>query len=107
MGVWTVAWVRVVGETILCKSNTNFRFIHNRDPNNDNMTYGDSSNQITAGLHLKYTTKLNQTQEIALTRKLTIWSNNIKNMGNLLFYSVFKAVKERIMARQLCFLQLR
>ena len=39
------------------------------------MTYGDSSNQITAGLHLKYTTKLNQTQDIALTHKMTIWLN--------------------------------
>ena len=92
------------GETILCKSNTNFRFIHNRDPNNDKMTYGDSSNQITAGLHLKYTTKLNQTQDKALTHKLTIWSNILQNLP---FDSVYKAVKERIMAGQLCFLQLR
>ena len=68
------------------------------------MTYGDSSNQITAGLHLKYTTKLNQTQDIALTHKMTIWLNILENLP---FDSVYKAVKERIMAGQLCFLQLR
>ena len=68
------------------------------------MTYGDSSNQITAGLHLKYTTKLNQTQDIALTHKLTIWLNILENRH---LNSVYKAVKERIMAGQLCFLQLR
>ena len=97
------------GETILCKSNTNFRFIHNRDPNNDKMTYGDSSNQITAGLHLKYTTKLNQTQDIALTHKFNhiIWSIWLSILENIPFDSVYKAVKERIMAGQLCFLQLR
>ena len=68
------------------------------------MTYGDSSNQITAGLHLKYTTKLNQTQDIALTHSMTIWLNIQENLP---LNSVYKAVKERIMAGQLCFLQLR
>ena len=31
--------------------------------NNDNMTYGECSHQITAGLHLKHTTNLTQTQD--------------------------------------------
>ena len=75
------------------------------------MTYGDSSNQITAGLHLKHTTKLNQTQEISF--KLSFNPLNDHLVGYYQKYrkyrlnSVYKAVKERIMAGQLCFLQLR
>ena len=47
------------------------------------MTYGDSSNQITAGLHLKHTTKLNQTQDSALTHFNLSTRSQVKVSGLL------------------------